>query len=227
VANVWDAGTVNETEGHYPYFGCPTSGSLWNVGTKRKRESQVPTEGDAKWATRWDPTPDGTQINSWQYPQLDDARWLVQTTWSAVGPRLEPVMVTVASFQQGEDLKQVPVTADVFRRLPLGNLQRDLRSQYVAYAAHLRDVPLPTERIKEMVTNLADRLNSVGGHKGSATSTEELQEVAAVYRKAWASGLSVTEAVREHFSLSESGAGKRIMKARAAHLLDDVGRRPR
>jgi transposase len=64
----------------------------------------------------------------------------------------------------------------------------------------------------------------MSAHRGSPTSEDELRAIAAVYLKAFGEGRPVTDAVAKHFHVSKSTAGKRIMRARAAGLLDGAKR---
>jgi hypothetical protein len=65
----------------------------------------------------------------------------------------------------------------------------------------------------------------LGPMRGTEITAEQDQAAADVYRRAWLNGAYVTEAVAAHFSVSKSAATKRISRARAAGLLDGVGRK--
>jgi transposase len=71
---------------------------------------------------------------------------------------------------------------------------------------------------------MAAAQSDIGAHRGTPTSHAELEGVAQAYLEAWGIGLPVTEAVADHFKVSKSTASKRIMKARAAGLLDEAKR---
>jgi hypothetical protein len=140
-------------------------------------------------------------------------QWKVETVWSTDTGRLEPVSVKV------EGAGNVPVVADVLRRLPIGTMQQAAR----------REGARMSERIKAARPDLrpddAELLDKIGrGHRGVVTTPEEIAEVERVYLKAWKEGEPVTEAVAKEFGISKSTAGKRIMKARRAGLLATVPR---
>jgi len=71
---------------------------------------------------------------------------------------------------------------------------------------------------------IARRKREFAPQKGVAVTPDALDEVAAVYREAWKRGAPVTDAVAQRFHISRSTAGKRIMMARKAGLLDGIGR---
>jgi hypothetical protein len=54
--------------------------------------------------------------------------------------------------------------------------------------------------------------------------TGRLAEVAAVYRQAWKRGRPPTEAVADHFTISQSAAAKRVSRARQAGYLPPTTR---
>lgn len=129
--------------------------------------------------------------------------------WKVIGGRAEPVLVTVTTDQE------TPVTADAIRALPLGTILADMRVDF-AWEANLRGVEGdPRQAVREAAVK--------GPRSGQALDDDVIAEVSKVYRRAWLIGRPVTEAVAEHFSISRSAAAKRIMRARAAGLLDGVG----
>ncbi len=148
------------------------------------------------------------------------SKWEVVTEWEARGGRLEPVSVTVRSVDDG------PVTGDVMRSIPIGTLHREARAEASSALRGLQAAGANfTEVGLAMVPGLPDL--AVGPRRGIVMSDDDLAQVAAVYRKAWNEGRSVTEAVAEDRRISRSTAGKRIMKARQRGLLDGVGRSTR
>jgi hypothetical protein len=169
-----------------------------------------------------------------QVAEVDGRQYAVMTEWDVIGGRLEPVSVTIKPFSEPPH----PVLADAIRRLPLGAMQRIRRAEMVERGqfaqrvldgkqkltddpgiAYINDLPF----MKALVEREAE-LARAGSHRGVATSPEELEEVARVYKKAWGRGAPVTKAVANHFGISTSTAGKRIMRAREAGLLNDIRR---
>jgi hypothetical protein len=185
------------------------------------RKKKEPLEVEGLWGI-WTQRDDGAPL-SIQVAELVGKQWRIETAWRELGGRLEPVAVTVAGWPEVPDS---PVIADVIRRLPIGSLQKLVRQE----GALLRQrVELHPSRITggsfgPDFADLLDSADKLGGHRGVVTSPEEIEQVAAVYRRAWGRGEQVTKAVADHFHISKSTAGKRIMRARKAGLLDDVRR---
>lgn len=148
------------------------------------------------------------------------ATWEVVTEWERRRGRLDPVTVTINA------LDAVPVTGDVLRAIPLGTLHRQARAEAASYA---RRKGKSSANFVALVNAMVPELADLGGgpRRGVAMSNDDLEQIAAVYRKAWNEGRAVTRAVADAFKIAESTAGKRIMKAREAGLLDDVGRSTR
>ena len=134
----------------------------------------------------------------------------VSVTWRSANGRLEPSAVTIAV----RDGSTAALTADRIRRLPLGSVIKDLRRKEVVR----QDVVARTQRR----TRSASDNGAVGPQRGRSLAPL-LAEVADVYELAYRSGQGVTSSVAEHFGVSRSTAAKRIMAARSAGLLDQVG----
>jgi hypothetical protein len=153
--------------------------------------------------------------------------------WDTSGDRAEPVSVTISGGRAAVEL--VPITSDMIRRLPFGSLVKQARSaavpkeggEWLRFAISLDGSPPEPEdfskgdaflrRVEELRPSLA-----AGSRRGSSLDEEVLGDVAHVYRQAWRAGMPVTATVAEAFHIAKSTAAKRIMKARAAGLLDDI-----
>jgi hypothetical protein len=134
---------------------------------------------------------------------------LVDLEWSLVGGRAEPVRVTISS-RDGER----PITAEMVRRVPLGKIVADTRAERHAYweQENAKFYPSETDEQRDNIARAAEVHRPDGG----------LSEVADVYRAAWARGDSVQQAVKDRFNLSDSGAAKRIARARARGYLGEA-----
>jgi hypothetical protein len=171
----------------------------------------------------------------------------VLIAWDRVDGRLEPVGVTIERRPDGE---LGVLNSDMIRRLPFGSLVKQAReraadgSATVAIPVHLTGNEVDFDeaggqfrfKIEEAEQlsfkvdrsridhRFADGINSLstGSRRGSALDEDMLRNVAEVYRRAWGMGIPVTAAVADAFHIAKSTAAKRIMKARAAGLLDDI-----
>jgi hypothetical protein len=162
--------------------------------------------------------------------QLDGVTWCVETFWADHGGRFEPVEMRIWSYSPDG----LAVQADTVRRLPLGSLQREARRSAVDKASIWRAKGSLAKSLGAMASQMSayeeiagryDRLAAPGPHRGAAAGQDELEEIAAVYMKAWGKGWpGVTVAVADHFNIAKSTAAKRIMKARRAGLLDKAKR---
>lgn len=143
--------------------------------------------------------------------------WMIRTEWRILHGRPEPVSIRV---HRADD--DIPVTADLIRRLPLGAALAIGRRQTAEYAvltiaqARRGDLDVPEG-------NLPQFTQPVASQRGRRLTDDDLAAVASVYRAAWTGGLPVTDAVQRAFTLSRDGASKRIMAARKAGLLDGIG----
>jgi hypothetical protein len=173
---------------------------------------------------------------------LDDAnrRWNVAARWFRRGGRFVPAEIAVRSgswvpsgITSGPSGRDQPVTAQAVRELPLGSIVAEMQA---AIAEHLGSLPnamkeiwtddddvieVPyTERERQV---FQDAAVSFGAGRGKRLTAPLLEAVAASYRIAWEAGRPVTAAVAEATHCSPSTAGKRIMKARKAGLLEGIG----
>jgi hypothetical protein len=186
--------------------------SFWNVvaGSPEAFQKYL-EENEERPEISWERLPNG-QVLSTQPVSVGKVPLRVETSWGAHETgRYEPVSVTVSA------LSDRPLVGSDLRRVPFGSLQQAAR-QDAARITSSWSLPYGIARV-------ADQLERIGlPHRGRATSEQELAEVAKVYLEAWGLGAPVTDAVMNYFHISKSAAGKRIMKARAAGLLDSARR---
>lgn len=154
----------------------------------------------------------------------DDDRWEVNCEWRPISGRWEPISVTIRA--RGDARR---VTASDVRSLPLGEMMDRSRSRLISTrqgALDRADVSPTGDAERDVaIRNRIEAMQFEGPQRGQALTPADLDAVAAVYRRAWANGETVTRAVQDAFHLSRGGAAKRIMRARDAGLLDDVGPR--
>ena len=144
---------------------------------------------------------------------VHDDQFEIVIEWEPRPGRPEPVSVKVTAADRR------PLSAGAIRRLPLGEAIAEGRGQL----DELADWMLERDDAREHAAGYV----SLGAQRGQALTADDLEAVAAAYRAAWIEGRPVTEAVIDACGggLSRSGAAKRIMKARAAGLLDGIGGR--
>jgi hypothetical protein len=174
---------------------------------------------------------DDGRTESHQDTYFEGGEYRVSTTWARVHGRVEPVMVTVCGMgywdvgPDGVELDEpvffdLPITATVLRRLPIGTLHERARE----------DARNATREDEERGVEAWPGLTAVAGagpRRGRPLGDDDLAEVAAVYRQAWFEQPKggVIKAVAKRFVISEGAAEKRIAAARKAHLLDGIGRK--
>lgn len=143
--------------------------------------------------------------------------WRVRSRWHSLRGRPEPVKIEIAGA-----LGYRPITAQAVRELPLGEMLAETRR---AIDVTARAAGQALGRIGDVASEeKVQEWASTGPQRGQALTPDDLAAVAAVYRRAWADGVPVNEAVRTAFHLTKGGADKRISRARRAGLLDGVGR---
>lgn len=142
--------------------------------------------------------------------------WVLRSRWRDRAGRLEPVHVEIEDGRSSRVIR-----ADGVRSLPIGEMLAATRRAIDNTASMSRTVGESTSD-DQLATRSAE-YEARGPQRGQALTEGELTDVAEVYRLAWSEGRPVNEAVREAFSLSQGGAAKRIMRARAAGLLEGVG----
>jgi hypothetical protein len=153
-------------------------------------------------------TPEGTGV------QVE-----VRSRWHLVDGRGEPYELRVIT-------EGAPVTASMVRNLPLGEAMSAMHDVFLD-RVRVRTISMlrhPSQMEPEVQTELVNLLRSMGPQRGRRRTDEELEAVAYVYRQAWEARKPVTEAVATACKISRSTAGKRIMAARKAGLLEGIGR---
>jgi hypothetical protein len=177
--------------------------------TAPSRDNPVWIEGAGEKGQYWLANRDEGGLVSIHLVELNGREWDVETEWADIGGRLEPVSVKVSADPDSPS----PVIGDVLRRLPIGALQKQIRRGGPLIGPSIERHPSGI-RASGDLADLVERTTKFVGHRGVVTSPEEIEEVAAIYRRAWGSGEEVTKAVAEHFHISKSTAGKRIMRAK-------------
>ncbi len=153
--------------------------------------------------------------------------WLVEVQFSPIAGRLECVGVAVRSFRGDAPLREVPVepaavlSAVTLRQVPLGRIVAGLREE-MARHHHPSTVVVLDDDEPEPPPDEEHRQYALWAQSprgGPRLPAEHYREVARVYREAWRSGATPTQAVARRFNLTPSGAAKQVQKARALDLL--------
>ena len=178
---------------------------------------------------------------------MNGASWVIHVDWIVRDGTHEPCAITITMKDRENRSAEAQLTASVIRKLAIGDamqmarhghaIQTSTEQQYWelldlcdrldatlaagdgddAMAAELRRVTAELERLDTV------RETPVGPKRGSRITDDTLQEIADVYQQAQRRGSPVTYAVASHFHVSESTAGKRIMKARERGFLPPAG----
>ena len=154
----------------------------------------------------------GFTVDTWHDKYMVTARFRV-----AIAGRAEPVALCI------ERVDGLGVAANQVRQLPIGDMvaesrkAKDWQAEVIAVFQE-QHAGQPTAAARTRATWVGG-----GPQRGRSATTEDLEQVAAIYRQAWADNESVNKAVKTAFRLSASGAAKRIMAARKAGLLKGVG----
>ena len=159
-----------------------------------------------------------------QTVDAQDRVWVVSVEWRPGRGRFEPASVKVTCSSGG-------VTADSIRKLPLGTLFVDMQAHMERLMSAVADAARydqtagdldrnPDAAWREPYRAVAQQFSS---QRGRPRSPALLEAVAATYRHAWERRLPVTRAVANATNCSVSTAGKRIMAARKAGLLEGIG----
>jgi hypothetical protein len=174
------------------------------------------------WPTTGITTAESGRLETWQRCYAQGVEWLVTTEWDLHRGRLEPVNVAVRGNGHAG-----AVTGEVLRAIPLGSLHQEARAMAAG----------AVKAIRSKSPEIADQLMSIvprgifdlaeGPRRGIAMTDEDLEQIAVVYRNAWAAGRPTLQAVADAFHIATSTANKRIIKARKQGLLDGVGRKAR
>jgi hypothetical protein len=141
--------------------------------------------------------------------------WQAAITWGTIRGRAEPVEVTISSPRRDH-----PVTAAAVRAYPLAEA---IRSGRLTASRFLGSVAGDTALSPAERQAASRRRDQFAARRGVALSPEGLEAVAEVYKAAYIDGDGVTKAVAKAFGIAPSTAGKRIMAARRAGLLDGIG----
>jgi hypothetical protein len=178
---------------------------------------------------------------------MNGAEWIIHVDWIVRDGTHEPCAVTITMKDRDDRTAAAQLTASTIRKLAIGDAIQMARNEHAistsseqqywelvdlrdrldaALAAGDGDRAMADElhHITTELTRLDTvRTTSVGPQRGSRISDEVLKEVADVYQRASLRGSPVTYAVATEFCVSESTAGKRIMKARQRGFLPPAG----
>lgn len=160
----------------------------------------------------------------------DDRRgpWLVRVMWAPVEGRPECVGIEMRSYREtGEEWPpELPhwsdhpevLTTTALRELPFATIVGDLRrevaegdAEFYGWLAGQPEYRSPADQ------ESLRRLRSAAAQPRRAAG--RYTEVAEVYQHAWQKGRPPTQAVAEHFTISQSAAAKRVSRARQAGYL--------
>jgi hypothetical protein len=164
------------------------------------------------------------------WPDARRGPWLLEGTWGLVAGRWECVGLTARSVRRDEEIwakhlplatstsEGVPMTAELWRSVPVGKVVAEMRRRQVAEnAAGVRAAKSRTDVPAWALDDLQSALDMWSSpviREGTAP-----ERTASVYLAAWRQGRNPTQAVAEHFTISNSAAAKRVARARAAGLL--------
>jgi hypothetical protein len=144
------------------------------------------------------------------WPNPKRGPWRVACKWADVDDYARLIGVEIESLvvQKGPALTMETLTASVWRKIPLD---------------HVADLVLQKIRETQAEFNVGPSEGKGPARKGRGAkpgrrplTTEDLQEVAAIYRRG---GTSPTKAVADQLHISRSAAAKRVVRAREAGLL--------
>ena len=178
---------------------------------------------------------------------MNGASWIIHVDWIVRDGTHEPCAITITMKDRDNRSPEAQLTASVIRKLAIGDamqmarhghaIQTSTQQQYwelldlldrieATFEAGHGGREMAAERSR--VTTELERLDTVretlvGPKRGSKITNDTLQEIADVYQQAQRRGSPVTRAVATHFHVSESTAGKRIMKARERGFLPPAG----
>jgi hypothetical protein len=172
----------------------------------------IPDDGSKPWA--------GYHSSS-RHEEPDGSEWFLELEWVLWAGRAEPISIKVAAaWSEGQPR---PISVSDVRQLPIGTWIAEVRAGNELQARIVGE-ELMAQGLMTPV-NAAELVEQWGPHRGRTSPTAELQRVADAYMAAFRMGEPVTDAVAKACGVSESTAGKRIMRARRAGLLPEVGKR--
>lgn len=157
---------------------------------------------------------DGTIEQVTWLTRRERGRLPVTLRFAMVGGRVECVRVEIgASFDNPGEPDPRPIQASDLRRLRLGELvEHAKRRRLRELEAILSDEGFPQVARRRARRALPDARDAVGKPR---LSDADLDEVAAIYRAAWARGDPPTKAVADELHVARSTANKRVARARA------------
>ncbi len=181
---------------------------------KRPKPTHVISAADRSWATLHVVDGDGDS-------------WRVDYKLAPINGRLEPVEMLLRCRDVEESERQLdvvtkpkPITTTLIRSLNLGSR---FEAERASWGEAFDKLAAKDERWKVE----RDRMTAPPAAKGGPTSLpiEELQKTADAWLEARKNGAPLNRAVRDACHVSESGANKRIARARAAGLIPPATRR--
>jgi hypothetical protein len=171
------------------------------------------------------------------WPDEHSGPWLIRVMLAPIKGRREPVGLEIRSYRGRDEAwpPELPVwdqnppvlTTSVLRELPFATMIADLRRETAAGDIELYDrlegqPGFHTEAERAELRQLKSA--AAADLAAPRRNTTGLREVAAVYRQAWKGGRPPTQAVADHFTISQSAAAKRVSRARQAGYLPPTTR---
>ena len=170
------------------------------------------------------------------WPDPMKGPWHIGASFAEVDGRLECVGLDVRSFRarpvvkDGEAVMEYrpplgggqprPVTANLFRSLPVAFLARTARRDLGDLAMYVADQPGRTTAQRQTLRTVAGQLAE---SPRRVLDDDHFARVAEIYRRAWSTGDSApTKAVAEQMKASRSAAAKWVARARAMGLLGET-----
>lgn len=169
------------------------------------------------------------------WPDPMKGPWHIGASFAEVAGRLECVGLDVRSFRARPVIKEgtpvmeyrpgvggqpVPVTANLFRSLPVAFLARTARRDLGDLARFASTQPDRTPAQRRALREVAGQL---AASPRRILDDDHFARVAEVYQQAWASGDSApTKAVAEQLKASRPAAAKWVARARAMGLLGET-----
>ena len=178
---------------------------------------------------------------------MNGAAWIIHVDWILRDGTHEPCAITITMKDRDDRTAAAQLTASTIRKLAIGDAIQMARNEHAISTSSEQQYWELLDQYDRLHTAVADgdfsrgiadelsrvttelerldtaRTTSVGPQRGSQISDDVLKEVADVYQRAQRRGSAVTYAVATHFHVSESTAGKRIMKARQRGFLPPAG----
>ncbi len=169
------------------------------------------------------------------WPDSETGPWLIGTTWTVAGSRVECVRVELRSYREpseawaegrlpllGDDAVS-PVDSTVWRSIPIARVIQQARERAQEDVEAWFDRALSNPSLPQWMRDDAEAMRAAWRarpERGPLTR----EAVAQVYRDALSHGEPPTKAVEREFRLSASAAAKQVARARAAGLLPSTTR---